>query len=176
MVCLSVEKPAIFAPMSTALVLLGCRLEPGGALTPAARRRVETTARAFRNGEAELVLVSGGRRWYGVAEAEAFTRELELMGVPSSCVVQELRSLSTCENARNVAELLRERGLSRVGLVTCDWHMPRALESFRRAGVVAEPVRAASPELPWSGRVYRAGRERVSFVIDRFATWGWQRP
>lgn len=175
-VCLRARGPGIFAPMLDALVVLGCRLEPAGELGPAARRRLLTAARAFHRGLSQLVIASGGRRWYGVPEAEAFALELERLGVPRSSVLEELRSLSTCENARNVAGLLAEHSLVRVGLVTCDWHMPRALDSFRRAGVVAEPIRAPSPEPNWLIRTYRERRERVSFLVDRFATWGLQRP
>jgi uncharacterized SAM-binding protein YcdF (DUF218 family) len=166
----------MFAPMLHALVLLGCRIEPAGELTAAARRRALTAVRAFQDGLAPLVIVSGGRRWFGVSEAEALSSELERRGVPGPAIVQELRSLSTCENARNVARILAERNLRSVGLVTCDWHMPRALASFRRAGISAEPISAPSPTMPWYARVYRSQRERVSFVVDRFATWGWPGP
>ncbi len=156
-----------------ALVILGCRILPGGELSAAARRRVQATAAAFLAGRAPRVVVSGGRRWHGVSEAEALMRELEKLGVPAPLLVPELCSLSTCENARNVARLLASRGPSKVGVVTCDWHMARALRSFRLAGLDAAPVAAPSPETGARERALRSARERVSFWLDRFATFGW---
>jgi len=156
-----------------ALVLLGCRILPGGEPSAAGRRRARAAARAFERGVAPLVIVSGGRRWHAVSEAEALAAELVRLGVPESAIVLELCSLSTCENARYVARTLEAHRLGRVGIVTCDWHMDRALSSFRRAGVDAEAVPAASPEQPLPTRVRRAARERLSLVLDAWATWGW---
>lgn len=155
-----------------ALVLLGCRIGPGRALSATAERRVEAAARAFAAGLGARVIVSGGRRWDGHAEAEVLGEALLARGVPEQALVLELLSLSTCENARYSVELAREIGARELGVVTCDWHMRRALAAFERAGVVARPIPALTPALPIPARLLRAGRERVSFWIDRFATWG----
>jgi len=163
----------MFAAVLDAIVLLGCRILPGGKPSEAGRRRVEAAARAFHRGDAPLVVGSGGRRWHGVSEAEALARELTVLSVPSEVVVLELRSLSTGENARSVAELAAHYPLKRVGIVTCDWHMRRALASFAAAGLDAVAIAAPSPAKPRATRVRRAVRERVSTVLDRFATWGW---
>lgn len=164
-----------FATVLDALVLLGCRILRNGEPAPAGQRRVREAARAFHRGAAPLVIVSGGRRWDGRSEAETLAAELERLGVPRSAILLELRSLSTAENARYVAELLAERSARRVGVVTCDWHAPRAISSFRAAGVSAEAIPAASPREGIGGRARRAARERLSSVIDRWATWGWER-
>lgn len=49
----------------------------------------------------------------------------------------EDRSRTTHENARYTKELLEQRGIQRVLLVTHAWHMPRSMEVFRQAGVNA---------------------------------------
>ncbi len=159
-----------------ALVLLGCQIEPGGRPSPAGRRRARTLADAFFEGRAPRSVVAGGRRWHGVAEAESLMRELEMLGVPEDTLLPELRSLSTCENARNTREVLAPFRARRVGVVTCDWHMPRALASFRAAGFEAFAIPARSPARSALVRTRRAVRERISFPLDRFATWGWSRP
>ncbi|MEB2310251.1 MAG: YdcF family protein [Sorangiineae bacterium] len=145
-----------------AIVLLGCRIEPGGEPGPAARRRAARAARAYREGVAPWVLVSGGRRWWGVPEADALARELERLDVPPELIVAERCSVTTSENARYSARLLLERRAERVALVTCDFHLPRALASFRAVGVDALGLPALSPPAPLARALSRGARERVS--------------
>lgn len=162
--------------MFDALVLLGCRIGPGRALSPTAERRVARAARAFADGLAPVVIVSGGRHWAGHAEADVMAEALCLCGVPREALVLELLSLSTCENARYSVRLARSLDAVSLGIVTCDWHMRRAQSAFRAAGVEAGAVPARTPPRPFSARLLRAGRERVSFWVDRFATWGASAP
>src|SRR5262245_54918447 len=109
---------------AAAIVLLGCRVEAGGRLEGAAARRTARAARAFPERVAPLVIASGGVRWNGVNEADALCRELLAHGVPRAAIVLEARSGSTRQNARFVAELIRELELGpRFALVTCDCHM-----------------------------------------------------
>jgi uncharacterized SAM-binding protein YcdF (DUF218 family) len=154
-----------------AIVILACRVGPGGYLSPAAQRRIRRGAEAFAEGIALRIVVSGGRRWHGVAEAEAFAAQLVRLGVPEQAIDRELWSLSTCENARYTARLLNARGRHRVALVTCDWHMPRAVASFELAGLQPFPLPVAAPQ----GRPLRRNtlRECLSWRLDRWMTWGW---
>jgi uncharacterized SAM-binding protein YcdF (DUF218 family) len=154
-----------------AIVILACRVGPGGYLSPAAQRRLRRGADVFAEGIAPHVVVSGGRRWRGVSEAEAFAVGLVGLGVPAHAIDRELWSLSTCENARYSARILCARGQRRVALVTCDWHMPRALASFTLAGLEPLAFPAAAPR----GRpVHRTRlRERMSWRLDCWMTWGW---
>jgi uncharacterized SAM-binding protein YcdF (DUF218 family) len=106
--------------------------------------RLQTAVRLYRAGKGKAVVVSGGLyRLPGDkfrSEAEDMRDVLEGLGVPRSAVVMEPRSRNTYENAKFTAELLRERGASRVLLVTSALHMPRAAALFRRHGVDATPV------------------------------------
>ena len=147
------------------LVVLGCPV-PGGQLSHAARRRVERAARAYREEGALQVIASGGKAWHGFKECEVFARELAERGVASACIVQERESQTTRGNARGVAQLLRAKPAQRLGLVTCDWHMPRALRLFAHLGLNAIPLPAASPARPLRVVVARALRERASLALD----------
>jgi uncharacterized SAM-binding protein YcdF (DUF218 family) len=148
-----------------ALIVLGCRVRDGQ-LSPAALRRVERAARAFHEQGSELVIASGGKRWQGVMEADVFRSGLLERGVPSERVLAERESLTTRGNARGVWRLLRERNVQRVGLVTCDWHMPRALRIFRYAGFDPIAVPAPSPARPLHAVTWRWLRERGSLAVD----------
>ena len=94
-------------------------------------------------------------------EADVMARELALQGVPERAIVRERCSLSTRENARFTAEVLARRGARGATLVTCPWHMARAVALFSRAGVAVEPVVAAGVNTPWPSRAWRWGVERV---------------
>jgi uncharacterized SAM-binding protein YcdF (DUF218 family) len=108
------------------------------------------------------VVVSGGRRWGDVVEADAMALELARRGVPEHAIVRERCSLSTRENARFTALALARRGIGRAAVVTCEWHMARALALFSRAGLEVEGIAArGGPDAPWPSRILRWGLERV---------------
>ena len=155
-----------------AIVVLGCRVAEGSLSAPA-RRRVERGARAFHEGLSERVVVAGGRRWNRALEAEELAQELARLGVPDSVVLREDRSLTTAENARFTAELLAPLGAQRVGIVTCDWHMPRALWVFGRAGLLATPVPAMSPPVALRKRLSRGAFEYGKWCLDLAVTLTW---
>lgn len=147
------------------LVVLGCRVA-APRLPDAALRRVERAARAFREEGAAQVIASGGKAWAGLQECEAFAQGLIARGVPAEKVLQECKSMTTRGNARGVLELLRGRNAQRLGLVTCDWHMPRALRLFRQLGLSPIAVPAASPARPLHVVTARYLRERGSLALD----------
>jgi uncharacterized SAM-binding protein YcdF (DUF218 family) len=148
-----------------ALVLLGCRVEEGALLPPAARR-VARAALAYEAGLSTRIVVSGGRAWAGSVEADVFARELVRRGVPESALLLEGESRSTRENARYTERLVSPLGIRRVGLVSCDFHLPRALFCFRRVGLEAEAIAATSPPLPFGRRTLRQLRELGSWALD----------
>ncbi len=158
-----------------AIVVLGCRLSPDGTPGAAARRRVSRAAAAWYEHPDAIVLASGGRRWWGVAETAALRDALIANhGLPPHVIATEWCSLSTAENARYSAEVLAARGLRQVGVVTCDWHLPRALASFRAAGLRTVGLPAVTPPGGGARWVWRAARERGAEVLDRWTTWGFR--
>lgn len=95
-------------------------------------------------------------------------RELALRGVPERAIVRERCSFSTRENARFTAEVLRRRGTDAAAIVTCSWHMRRAVALFARAGVAAEPVEARDAEdLRWRGWLRRLSHLCLERVLIR---------
>lgn len=87
-------------------------------------------------------------------------------GVPRDRIVLELLSLSTVENARFSAELLCAAGVRRAAIVTCDWHVQRALRSFQAFGIEAVAWPAPSPGVErWAG-LRRGAAELCSELLD----------
>ncbi len=65
---------------------------------------------------------------------------------------EEDRSVDTWQNAEFSAAILKPAGITRIYLVTHDWHMRRSLLAFRASGLdpVAAPVRPAyTPPFSW---------------------------
>lgn len=155
-----------------AIVVLGCRILASGRPAGPAARRAATAAQAWTDGVAPLVIASGGRRWGAQIEARALSAALTGAGVPARAILQELWSLSTYENAIFCAALLSRLAARRVALVTCPWHMPRALADFRAAGVDASPLPTPAAPAPPLLRAYRRAHEVISGKLDARALRG----
>lgn len=100
-------------------------------------------AQLYLQGKAPLIILSGGGvNWYGESspEADDMAEILDAMGVPSSAVVLERESLTTYENAVKTKEILDERGIEQILLVTSAVHMPRSLWIFKKQGINAIPA------------------------------------
>lgn len=117
----------------SALVVLG-----GGGHSLA---RCERAASLYRPAIHALVLASGGHPDPNdPIEAEQMRDWLVRLGVPATVVVVESESNSTHENAVHCAAILRDRGMSKVVLVTDAVHMPRAIACFRKQGIDVVPA------------------------------------
>ena len=105
--------------------------------------RVFYGAQLYREGKAPIVIASGGRiEWKGSGPPESgdIAVILETLGVPKEAIIEEPRSLNTYENALYVRQILQEKGIKRVLLVTSAMHMPRSLLIFKRQGIEAIPA------------------------------------
>ena len=145
----------------TVVCVLGCR---AGSATLA--RRAKAAAEVYARRGASLVVACGGRAWDGLVEADALARMLRDGGVPPDAIVRERCSLDTRDNARFAAAMLARRGIDRVLLVTCTWHLPRAERAFRAAGLEVEGIGVDPPEPSLFQRLYWRQRERLSSWND----------
>jgi len=157
------------------LVLLGCRVLGPAALSPPARRRALRAAEALHSGLAQQILACGGKAWSGVRESDALCAFLRERGIAEHALECESSSHSTRQNAHYAAKLLLPRGQRRVWLVTCDWHMPRAMRCFEGAGFQPQPLPARSPAITVGEELVRGARERVCLALDALATRGFSR-
>lgn len=105
--------------------------------------RIVHGARLFQQKKAPLLIMSGGRidwKANGASESADMANIAQAMGVPSSAILQDPTSLNTYENAVNVKQILQQRGINRVLLVTSAMHMPRSIAIFRKQGIEAIPA------------------------------------
>lgn len=146
-------------------------------------RLVHATA-LYKAGKAPLILLSGGSLQGVRPEAEQMRDILSVMGVPRSDIVLEPLSRNTHENAVYSAQLLRQRELRRVLLVTSAFHMRRAMGVFRSQGVQAIPAptdfkrlvgEGVVPSwLPGTGNLSRSTQalhEMLGYQVYRWRGW-----
>ena len=130
-------------PEADVIVVLGSKLSPNGRPTPSLKRRIAQAVRLFHQGRAENLLLSGGVHDHPTPEAEVMADMVRDAGVGAENIVIEARSLNTLENAAFTAAEMEKRGWRRAIVVTDNFHLPRALFTFRRFGV--EVTGSAAP-------------------------------
>ncbi|MEM8780778.1 MAG: YdcF family protein [Cyanobacteria bacterium P01_G01_bin.49] len=144
------RKAPTIIPQADAIVILG-----GATYSPDPPRpmvevnehgdRLFYGAKLYRDRKAPIIIVSGGRiSWSGQSrpESEDMAQLLQMLGVPSSNIIQESNSLNTYQNAVNVKQILDELNIQRILLVTSAFHQPRACLIFEKLGVnvIAAPT------------------------------------
>ncbi len=111
----------------------------GDTVAPILMDRLRYAAWLHRQTGLPVIPSGGSAPEDGVTEAELARRALE-QELGARVLAVEDRSRSTQQNAAFSRELLQQLGIEQVFLVTHAWHMPRALASFRKAGVRAIPA------------------------------------
>ncbi len=116
--------------------------------------RLLYAAMLYKQGKAPHILVTGGSiDWRGPRdpEAEDMASLLTLIGVPQEAIWLESEARNTYENAVYSRELLAERGIDSILLVTSARHMPRSVRLFERQGlhVIPAPTDYLTPDLDW---------------------------
>lgn len=143
--------PTAQLPQADAIVVLGGGTRPRIAPRPwyevnEAGDRILYGSWLYKQGKAPVMIVTGGRaEWLGEGgnpESEDMAAIAEMMGVPSSAIIQESQSFNTRDNATNIKPILVNRKISKVLLVTSALHMPRSMEIFRKVGIesIAAPT------------------------------------
>ena len=150
------------------IIVLGSGLRKDGQPGPALTRRTRHAADLWHKGIAPLVLCTGGQsEYYPRTEAAACREILLAAGLPDDTILMEERSRSTEENAIYSKQILDERRLARVVLVSDSYHMLRARWLFSKQGIqsFASPVK--------SGRI-RDPRVYPFSLAREFVAFNWQ--
>lgn len=173
-------------PRTGILIVLGGEQLSDGTIGLMSYWRCVYAANAYKGGQFEKVLVTGGASNY-LDEARpgqpppprlglVMRQTLEAMGVPGEKIAVELESSSTHLNALASARMLSgERGP--FTLVTSDYHTYRAARCFRQAGLAVECWPAPDVikrSLDWTQRLSGAvtlAEEGVKIVYYRWQGW-----
>lgn len=137
-----------------AIVVLGAPLRPDGQLSLAGRERVYEGVRCYQEKIAPLLVFTGGAA-HSAAEAPVMALRAHELGVPKEAILVEDRSVTTAENAKFTAELLRSHGVESVWIVSQPFHLRRGRRLFRKQGLTArakprkDSVQYLYPNLAW---------------------------
>lgn len=117
------------------LALLPTDVSPNEAIVvlTGAGKRIPKALELLRTRRSPLLIISGAGKGTTLTDlvnqqGDAALRIHEVWGK----ILVESRSSSTIENAQETAEIVKKRGISRLILVTSEFHMPRASEIFHR--------------------------------------------
>jgi uncharacterized SAM-binding protein YcdF (DUF218 family) len=109
-----------------AIVVMGAA-QYDGEPSPVLAARLDHVVDLWPEALAPLIVVTGGNQpGDRFTEAEASAAYLVERGVPADAIVQEADSGDTFESLRGVSELLAERGLDEVLIVTDPYHSLRS--------------------------------------------------
>ncbi len=145
------DLPPETTPQAEVIVLLGGGTEPGDyprqmAEVNGAGDRVLYAAKLYREGAAPVILVSGGNLDFssarGATPVDDMIDLLTQLGVPEEAIWQQDQSQNTHEDAVYSAEILKEKKITEVILVTSAMHMPRAKALFENQGIDVIPAPA----------------------------------
>lgn len=153
---------------SSAIVIFGAAVRPGGEPSGTMRRRVQAAVR-FGSAQADALYVpTGGIGRYGPSEASLMAGLLRELGVPAARLLPEETGQDTLSSVLAVAALLRARGhAGPVYAATSAYHLPRCVLLLRLAGVAAH----ACPPPP--GPASRDFRERWYWRLREVPALPW---
>ncbi len=170
-------------PDAPVIVLLGGGTESGDPPRPmtevnSAGDRVLYAAKLYQDGAAPAILVSGGNLGFsdarGSSPAEEMTALLTLTGIPEEGIWQQGNSQNTYEDALYCAEILREKGIKEIILVTSALHMPRAKALFEQQGfsVIPAPVDFTITEQNWQNAFKPGMDEFILYLLPNASSLG----
>jgi uncharacterized SAM-binding protein YcdF (DUF218 family) len=133
------------------------------------------TALLYKKGHIKKIIASGGQNGMfkedNFVEAEFIAQNLIGLGIPKEDIIIEGKSKNTIENAEFTFKHLQSIGIenSKVVLITSAFHIPRAMETFKQAGIEVRPYPCAFSILPSSIKFGPASLLPASWVLD---AWG----
>ena len=165
------------AAPADAIVTLGARVLPDGSPGPDLRSRTTHSVALFQGDLAPYLVCAGG--FQGDRSSAAVSRNLAIqLGVPAERILLAEDSMSTQEDAEQVARIMRERQWTSAIVVSHPLHLLRARILFEREGipVLTSPTPLEEGEMSWEARAYYTVREAMGVIaalLPKEWTRGW---
>ncbi len=125
-------------PDGDVLIVLSSEMQRDNIVGPVSYWRTVYAARVFRTGHFRTIVFSGGFGGGQQSLAKTMAEFASCYGVSADRILLEERSTSTYENALYTKQLLQNVPGKKI-LLTSDYHMFRALHTFRAVGMEVEP-------------------------------------
>ncbi|MQY04836.1 SanA/YdcF family protein [Actinomadura macrotermitis] len=127
------RRSAEAVPATPVALVLGAGIW-GDTPSPLLARRLDLAADLYRRGKVKVLLVSGDNRTKGYDEPTVMRAYLVAHGVPEGKVVRDFAGLDTWDSCTRAKRIF---GVTRLTVVTQEFHLPRAVALCRAAGLDA---------------------------------------
>lgn len=121
-------------PKHKVAIVLGAGVLPDGTPTPYLERRLDTAAKLYKAGKAEVLLLSGDNSASHYNEPEAMKRYIVTKGVKEQDIVLDYGGFNTYDSCYRAKAIF---GLHEAVLVSHDYHLPRAILTCNHLGVTS---------------------------------------
>lgn len=146
-----------------AIIVLGAQVKPDGEPSLQLQWRIDAAAEAWQKHNCLIVTCGAQGSNEPAPEAHVMRDDLISQGVPEEYILVEDQSFNTRQNINHAVSLLEGKDVTRVLIVTSDYHLARAMAIAEDAGLDATGV--GSPTLqglrPW---VKNQGREALAWI------------
>jgi len=153
-------------PAAPVALVLGAAVSPDGTPSAFLAGRLDVAQRLFAAGKVRAILVSGDNLAPEYNEPDAMRSYLVSAGVPADKVVADYAGFDTYDSCVRAQRIFN---VSELVVVTQDYHLPRAVATCRRLGLVAHGVgdeTARQYTRSWRAGVVRDQVACVKTVID----------
>lgn len=143
-------------------LVLGNTVHPDGTPSRRLAARLDRTLDFYRGGYFPMIVVSGGLGKEGSDEAVVMRDYLVRRGVPAEAIFVDSEGLNTFASARKAQQLMRDRGLTKVLVITQYFHISRSKLALKKFGI---PTVYSAHAQYFEGRdLYSIPREVVGMV------------
>ena len=146
-----------------ALIVLGAQVKPDGTLSLQLQWRLDAAVKAWKAQPCWVVVCGARGSNEPVEEAYAMRDYLIRQGVDAQWILTDPDSYNTRQNINNAVNLLADKRVERVAIVTSDYHVPRAMAIAEDAGLDACGIPAPT-KLGMRFWLKNHGREGLAWI------------
>ncbi len=148
-----------------AIVVMGAA-QYDGQPSPLLESRLSKALSLWQDKRAPVIALTGGKRdGDRFTESEAGRTWLMNAGVPGDAILMESIGQSTWQSVEALAPVLKGASITRVLVVSSDWHIGRSASSLEDVGITV--VGSLSPKSRDSWDFYEWTRETVGVSVGR---------
>lgn len=151
---------------SDIIVILGNKVELNGLPSERLQSRLNKGYDLYTAGLAPLILVSGGTGKEGYDEAEVMKNYLIDLGIPKEVIITDSNGIDSFNTALNTKQILTEKNLYSVLVVSNYYHISRTKLAFNKSGV--EKVYGAHAKYFEIRDLYSLPREVIGYYYYLF--------
>lgn len=150
-----------------AIVVLGAQVKPDGVPSVQLQWRLDTAAALWKEKPVYVVTCGAQGTNEPAPEGEVMRDYLIAQGVEESMILVDATSYNTRQNIRHAAELLKDTGVTKILIVTSDYHLPRAMALAKDEG-----LEATGKGSPCKNDIYNWSKNHFREALSWVKYWG----